>query len=178
MIKTNLNFKLGTGDTDEMCYESVNEKDGSTLNRYGALRLLSIIHKTCSCLANKERSEASNHDIMIQVNFPGLYNDNIHRRNTANRQSIGQPLRRRNIRQNEYSRRPEYSTQRQQPVSYHYGRTQNYSNGRSDDWRQNGCFNCGEYNHRQMNCRYDHRIRCNYCYKFGHKSRMCTLQNN
>ena len=26
VIKTNLNFKLGTGETDEMCYETINEK--------------------------------------------------------------------------------------------------------------------------------------------------------
>ena len=178
VIKTSLNFKLGTGEIDEMCYESENEKDRIQLNRYGALRLLSIINKMCSCLGTKERAKGKNADFTNQDNSPGLYSDNIHRKNTANRRFNGQPFRQRNIRQNEYSRRPEYSTHHQQPFTHPYTRRQEYSNGRSDDWRQNGCFNCGEYNHRQLNCRYDHRIRCNYCYRFGHKSRICPLQNN
>ena len=36
-----------------------------------------------------------------------------------------------------------------------------------------GCYNCGEFNHRQANCRFDHKIRCNVCYEYGHKSRLC-----
>ena len=179
VIKTNLKFKLGTGEIDEMCYETENNEDKIRLNRYGALRLLSIIHKMCDCLGTKEKNQANNNDTTYnQDNFPGLYNNNSHIKNSANRRFIGQPFRQRYIRQNEYRRRPEYSTQHQQPVSHQYARRHEYSNGRSDDRRQSGCFNCGEHNHRQMNCRYDHRLRCNYCYKFGHKSRMCTLQNN
>lgn len=42
--------------------------------------------------------------------------------------------------------------------SYHYRR---------------GCFNCGEHNHRQTNCRFDHRLRCTLFHQLGHKQRMC-----
>ena len=47
IIKPDLAFRLGTGDVDDMCY-GVNDKyPGSTLNRFGALRLLGIIAKQC-----------------------------------------------------------------------------------------------------------------------------------
>lgn len=32
-----------------------------------------------------------------------------------------------------------------------------------------GCYNCGEHNHNQSRCRYDHRIKCTYCHNYGHK---------
>ena len=55
VIKVNLSFKLGTGEIDEICYESENEKAGMILNRNGALRLLSVIHKQCNCIKAKEK---------------------------------------------------------------------------------------------------------------------------
>ena len=177
VVKMNLNFKLGTGEIDEMCYESSEDKMRTTLNRYGALRLLSVIHKQCSCLS-MNGSIKENYGTTNQDDFPAKYNDHLHRKKIANRQIGGQLFQQRNIRHNDYNRRQEYRIQRQYPDSHRYTRTHESSNRQSDDRRQRGCFNCGEYNHRQMNCRYDHRIRCNYCYKFGHKSRMCTLQNN
>lgn len=48
--------------------------------------------------------------------------------------------------------------------------TQHTQNNRS---YRLGCFNCGEYNHRQTTCRFDHRLRCSQCYRMGHKQRMC-----
>lgn len=36
-----------------------------------------------------------------------------------------------------------------------------------------GCYNCGEVNHRQATCRYDHRLRCGNCRLLGHKGRLC-----
>ena len=56
-----------------MCYKTENEKDELRINRYGALRLLSIIHKMCSCLAAKERTKTNNNDIVNQGNSPRLY---------------------------------------------------------------------------------------------------------
>lgn len=38
---------------------------------------------------------------------------------------------------------------------------------------QQGCYNCGEWNHQQRNCRFDHRLRCASCHRLGHKQRMC-----
>ena len=37
-----------------------------------------------------------------------------------------------------------------------------------------GCYNCGEFNHHQSNCRYDHQIRCGNCYNLGHKYKSCN----
>lgn len=36
-----------------------------------------------------------------------------------------------------------------------------------------GCYNCGEYNHIQVNCRFDHKLSCGICRRLGHKSRLC-----
>ena len=51
--------------------------------------------------------------------------------------------------------------------SYHSLSTQNYTR-----YRQ-GCYNCGEYNHRQFSCRFDHQLKCALCHRFGHKQRLC-----
>ena len=39
--------------------------------------------------------------------------------------------------------------------------------------RVGGCYNCGEFNHRQNLCRFDHRIKCGSCARLGHKSKAC-----
>ena len=55
-----------------------------------------------------------------------------------------------------------------------YSRTHN----NNANINRRGCYNCGEYNHRQSNCRYDHKIRCNVCQEYGHKSRFCNYNFN
>ena len=37
-----------------------------------------------------------------------------------------------------------------------------------------GYFNCGEFNHVQANCRFDHKLQCQQCLSLGHKSRLCS----
>ena len=175
----NLSFKLGTGEIDHMCYESENEKTTTVLNRFGALRLLSVIHKQCNCLKLKENIEVSDGRAYPNNSATMIRNRPTFNRMKASRNQFeGQNFDRRNMRQDYQRRRPEYRQQYQQADSHHFTRTFESSNTRTDEWTSKGCFNCGEYNHRQTNCRYDHRIRCKYCYKFGHKSRMCTMQNN
>ena len=177
LIKTNLSFKLATGEIDEMCYKSEIGKAGNILNRYGTLRLLFVINKQCNCIRAKEIIEASNNNVSPKYSSTGNRN-NYNRRNTPNQQLVRQNFERRHSRPNYQMRRSEYPRQHHQAENHQYERAFQYPNTRSDDWRQKGCFNCGEYNHRQTNCRYDHRIRCNYCFKFGHKSRMCTMQSS
>ncbi|MPC82787.1 hypothetical protein E2C01_077469 [Portunus trituberculatus] len=48
-------------------------------------------------------------------------------------------------------------------------------NGTSHSSRQGrqGCFNCGEFNHRQAQCRFDHKLLCESCNQYGHKQRLC-----
>ena len=48
---------------------------------------------------------------------------------------------------------------------------------RSTRPRKACCYNCGESNHRQSSCRYDHMIRCHNCHSLGHKSRFCKYYN-
>ena len=38
MIKTNMIFKLGTGDVDEMCFKMHSANQANFLNRFGVLR--------------------------------------------------------------------------------------------------------------------------------------------
>ena len=168
---------MGTGEIDEICYESENEKAGMILNRNGALRLLSVIHKQCNCIKAKEKIETSDSRI-YHDNFSAIDRNTLKRKKIPRHPFQEQNYERQNMRQNYYRRRPEYHHQYQQPGSHHFSRTFESSNSRVEEWKPKGCFNCGEYNHRQTNCRYDHRIRCNHCFKFGHKSRMCTMQNS
>ena len=36
------------------------------------------------------------------------------------------------------------------------------------------CHNCGEFNHHQSNCRFDHKLKCGCCGYLEHKSKMCS----
>ena len=56
-------------------------------------------------------------------------------------------------------------------TSRHYNGNNN--NNFSGGQRQ-GCYNCGEFNHNQSSCRYDHKIRCASCHSLGHKSKLCN----
>ncbi len=51
-----------------------------------------------------------------------------------------------------------------------YRRDRNrYTNERN----KTGCLNCGEFNHVQRNCRFDHKLLFGNCRRLGHKSRLC-----
>lgn len=39
--------------------------------------------------------------------------------------------------------------------------------------KKTGCYNCGEFNHHQSRCRFDHVILCTQCNSYGHKNRLC-----
>lgn len=48
VIKTNLQFRLGTGEVDQLCFNvDHNESQGNFLNRFGIIRLLNVISKQC-----------------------------------------------------------------------------------------------------------------------------------
>ena len=46
IINTNLQFRLGTSEVDQMCFQTNND-NANYLNRYGIIRLLSIISSQC-----------------------------------------------------------------------------------------------------------------------------------
>ena len=49
VIKSNLKFRLGTGEVDRLCYNtSLSEDEDCFLNRYGVIRLLDAIDKQCT----------------------------------------------------------------------------------------------------------------------------------
>ena len=58
-IKTNLQYRLGTGDVDHMCFNpsETNECSRNFLKRHGIIRLLSIISKQCPSLELNENWE-------------------------------------------------------------------------------------------------------------------------
>ena len=41
-----------------------------------------------------------------------------------------------------------------------------------------GCYNCGELNHKQRNCKYEFKLKCNSCFQFGHKAKFCSSCQN
>ena len=40
-----------------------------------------------------------------------------------------------------------------------------------------GCYNCGETNHQQRNCRIDLQLRCTLCHRLGNKQHQCKYYN-
>ena len=48
---------------------------------------------------------------------------------------------------------------------------------RRDTSKRTGCYRCGEFNHHQSNCRFDHKVRCNNCHAYGHKNKLCSYYN-
>ena len=49
IINSNLKFRLGTGEVDNLCFNSgMNEQEENVLNRYGVIRLLHAINKQCT----------------------------------------------------------------------------------------------------------------------------------
>ena len=41
--------------------------------------------------------------------------------------------------------------------------------------RRRPCFNCGENNHSQNQCRFNARFECYQCHSLGHKARLCWM---
>ena len=182
-IKTNLSFRLGTGDIDELCYDYEENILDVNLNRYGVLRLLEVINKQCEYMKlnenfkiNKRQRKTSDH-----------YNNRQYNRDSYGHFSKGRSLELGQFRHEHRSQYLESSTNNERPtdhrqtfrdlprrVPYNRNTYYNAENHYEENRNRNGCFNCGEYNHRRSNCRYDHQIRCNNCYEYGHKSRMCN----
>lgn len=79
------------------------------------------------------------------------------------------------------SQQPELGTrtQRQKVIQSHVYVHQNTLNNTGSQTRYTkGCYNCGEHNHRQVNCRFDYQLKCFSCNYLGHKQKNCRVSNN
>ena len=182
-VKTNDYFKLGTGDIDQFCYENIDELTYDNLNRVGAIRLLDAISSKCeyNFVCNDWR-------VVKQKTFGNsnsrkspTQNDNRNENNAIGSYIV-------NRRRSTYHNVNYYSSQGEDK---RIGRVRSL-NDRGEQGRENsrlnhiqnynaatnrnrtGCYNCGEFNHVQSNCRYDHMIKCNVCHGYGHKSKLCS----
>ncbi|MEL6989823.1 MAG: hypothetical protein AAGK97_18590, partial [Bacteroidota bacterium] len=73
-IKSELSFKLGTGEIDDACYDVAGRNSGMYLNRLGATRLLTTLAKQCDHFSLCENWE----DIKRSIK-PNLYSRNLER---------------------------------------------------------------------------------------------------
>ena len=156
-----------------------NDNPGIFVNRCGVIRLLDSLSKQCQCLKlcdDWKKVKISHQWTKTQLEPtisqqrknqpPSMFG----RRSTSGRF--------RDQRSASTGEQPRYK-RHQQADSRNYKRRYN-EEGLRDGQNQRylhrpaGCYNCGEFNHRQGQCRYDHRIRCNICYRLGHKERTCS----
>ena len=81
-LKTNIYFKWGTDDVDNVCYD-VHNMSEATLNRYGVIRLISAINKQCQHLKLSNNFIASKRNIKVyEQNLKNIEEDsyeNYHR---------------------------------------------------------------------------------------------------
>ena len=188
-IKTQEFFKLGTGDVDTNCYESQDGENYDLLNRTGAIRLLDAISSICTdnflChdWKNIKSNLRNNKSKSFKVNnIRGMNRDyKVNRITEGNNKIRPQQIRYQLSRSNYPRGLNSYAhgqgrSENMNPRSRYSripNREGNDNNHEYFDRNKYGCYNCGEFNHRQTNCRFDHRIRCNVCYEYGHKGRLC-----
>lgn len=198
VILTNLSFKTAHGEIEELCYVTDSESGCVNFNRYGVLKLMSIINKIDKSLelsgewknifsqTNTQRKNTGTHSdmreytqkynrrpsVLNNVEYDrGNRNDNFNLNYDENRKYYinQQKSDEHRYRNNVYSQRPPRIEQRNSHETFSFRR-----NGP----QRKGCFNCGEFNHRQSNCRYDHKVRCGSCGTYGHKERLCHRYNH
>ena len=203
IINTGPPFRIGTGDVDDMCFTMEGENPGLILNRLGVVRLLDTMHKQCSSfdlcpnwniikrkhgntLTNQSYERSRN---MITAHtqydnnsssrrnsnrYPHNYPNNSYSINHEPRENRG-PIQTRREGGGQSGLRPSYLGRRSS-VDNRQFRHQSGPFNRTLQQRR-GCYNCGEFNHQQPQCRYDHKIRCENCHSYGHKRRLCNNYN-
>ena len=157
-------------------------------NDWSKIRREQMLPTNNTSIANKkfnppvvERNYFHNPDNMYQ-----RYNRNItlNKNRHYNRSNISQNI---SNKPNSYHRQTfnEYNRDTTPNENQHYDRSnisQNIPNRPGSYHRQTfnrrGCYNCGEFNHVQSNCRFDHVVRCNTCNRLGHKTRLCSKNSD
>ena len=179
IMKCELSLKLATGEVDEMCFHMNNENPGIFLNTCGVIRLFDSLNKQCQYLklCDDWKKMKISHEWT----------------NTQLEPTI--PQQRKNRRPSIFGRRPTSERGQDQRTALNGGQPRNNKHQQADSrnykrryneeglrdernqryqHRPAGCYNCGEFNHRQGQCRYDHRIKCNIGYRLEHKGRICS----
>ena len=183
-IKTQEFFRLATGDLDINCYGSQGNENYDLINRIGAIRLLDAIASTCTegFLSHNWKSiwsnlcNLKNNSLKVNDRRDERHDYMVNRRTESRNKLRSQQNRYQQSRDTNYPRsRRSYAGGQ---VNSDYMNTGVTNRERNDhyayyDRHRYGCYNCGEFNHQQANCRFDHKIKCNICYEYGHKSRLC-----
>ena len=190
-VKTNGYFKLGTGEIDLLCYNNTMDSEYDKLSRVGATRLLDAISakseynflcnnwrtiKQNSFEGNNFRKALTNNTNRAGFNVADAnvgYRTRFIHQNMNNFSNQGNDKRRGNARL--LSTWSDHGNVRGGAMRGQANSRFHYANYKSTTNRNRiGCYNCGEFNHVQSNCRYDHKIKCNVCHEYGHKSKLCV----
>ena len=198
-VKTENYLRLGTGDIDETCYNNKDYLDYDNLSRIGAVRLLEAITSACQSSIVRENWKETKWDSLkpllkkstgrkrsviedVRKNERNFGNQTV-RKNRYFRYendsyvTHSAPFRRQPGNDDRNQGRPPSIRNRQGIDTYdnfrYYPPRDDFSRNRTIQKR--GCYNCGEFNHRQSNCRYDHKLKCNNCFEYGHKSKLCSI---
>lgn len=185
IIKTNLAFRFGTGEVDDLCYNLARDSSGCILNRHGVLRLLHTFSRQCPSFKlspkwdnikrNTVRQPTANNqrdnDMHSSANYinPAKKYSHAHNHVSSHNHRVTRRVHR-DTGTPHYFLTPPSNTQVNRE-SYSTTRTFNTKDMRV----RRGCYNCGEFNHRQAQCRFDYKLRCQSCRQLGHKSRLCEL---
>ena len=185
------------------CFEYSNVNDNALLSRIGVIKLLDTIRKQYPdidiCISRDEmKKNITNHNAINvrQISDGNNYNMrtdqytylNQYRRGSQFRNTYHQINNNRSKRNDRKSvhgltRGPHRETHRPLPVlthsrTYHNSALPPRNNRKMNTNRKVGCYNCGEYNHRQDICRFDHKLKCGNCGRLGHKSKLCDNYSN
>ena len=189
LIETNLSFRLATGHIDEMCYNCEDSAFMANFNRYGVLRLLNIISKQCGYLKLKGNIKTKPKERRPSAHYTSQQQskgNNFNKPKGSERRNFRQATGYQHFDSNRQASRYEQRRTNSRIMFHDQSQGSPFIRDSQDiahsdytmQWNRKGCYNCGEHNHRQSNCRYDHRIRCNNCFTYGHKSRMCDFNNH
>lgn len=204
IIKTDLAFRFGTGEVDDLCYGLGRESSGCVLNRYGVVRLLNTFSRQCPSFklstkwdsikkslgvshTSNNRNDKRNDNVSPGAYKPRTASNYYHGRDykvlrhsnsMTGRADKGLGAPRYSSATPSSTARESYSEVTRGSYTSSRGHFSHDSANNSRHMRmQRGCYNCGEFNHRQAQCRFDHKLRCQSCKQFGHKSRLCDRYN-
>ena len=148
-----------------------------TLNRFGALRLLSVISKKCPdfiLTGHSLKDTQTTNTTATAAPTQRTYVRGTHSGGDSNTQWNGRPRHQ----HRHYSHPHTASRTSDYQRSSHPNETNRNTNAiHRQPHKKSGCYNCGELNHHRSTCRYDHTIRCSACHQLGHKHKLCHLYN-